>query len=240
MIPAETGGPEDTWAPGPVRPVLADGAVHVWRADLAAVSPQLGGLLCEEERVRAERIVNKPDGELWRRSRGLLRTLLARYLQRDPSTLQFVTGEHGKPALVHGAEEPPAAGQPATAGRDRMSFNMSHSGHWALYAFSAAGAVGVDIEMTRRAVDAVAIAARMLGAEQAQRLQALDPASRQQEFIRAWARHEAELKCLGVGIGGGDASASPRPWVVQLELGFDAGAAVASERRALELRCWDW
>jgi 4'-phosphopantetheinyl transferase len=229
------------WAPGPLRPRLTDLAVHVWRADLAAVSPQLVELLREEERIRAERIPNKPDSELWRRSRGLLRTLLGRYLQRDPTTLRFVTGEHGKPALAHNAEEPSAAGQPASADRNRVSFNMSHSAHWALYAFSAAGAVGVDIEMARRPVDAVAIAARMLGAEQAQRLQALDPASRQREFIRAWARHEAELKCLGVGIGGGDASASPpRPSVVQLELGFDAGAAVASERQALELRCWDW
>jgi 4'-phosphopantetheinyl transferase len=215
--------------------------VHVWRADLTTVSPQLEELLCEQERARAERILNKPDGELWRRARGVLRELLGRYLKRDPNTLQFVTGEHGKPALVHNPEEPSAAGHPASAGRDRMSFNMSHSAQSALYAFSAAGAVGVDIEMTRRPVDAVAIAARMLGAEQAQRLQALDPASRQQEFIRAWARHEAELKCLGVGIGGGPASASASgPSVVQLELGFDAGAAVASERRALELRCWDW
>jgi len=215
--------------------------VHVWRADLTTVSPELGELLCEEERARAKRIVNKPDGELWRRSRGLLRTLLARYLQADPSTLQFVTGKHGKPALVHNVDELSTASPPATADTDPLPFNVSHSGHWALYAFSAAGPVGVDIEVARQPVDAVAIAARIFGPVQAQRLQALDPASRQREFIRAWARHEAELKCLGVGIGGGDASASPcRPWVVQLELGFDAGAAVASELRALELRCWGW
>jgi 4'-phosphopantetheinyl transferase len=215
--------------------------VHVWRADLAAVSPELGELLCEEELARAERILNKRDGELWRRSRGLLRTLLARYLQRDPSTLRFVTGEHGKPALVHNADELSTAGPPATADTDPLPFNVSHSGQWALYAFSAAGPVGVDIEVARQPVDAVAIAARIFGPIQAQRLQALDPASRQREFIRAWARHEAELKCLGVGIAGAEAHAGPGgPWVVQLELGFDAGAAVASELQALELRCWGW
>jgi 4'-phosphopantetheinyl transferase len=205
------------------------------------VAEDLGELLCSEELARAERILNERDGELWRRSRGLLRTLLGRYLQRDPSALRFVTGEHGKPALAQNAEELSTAGKPATADHDRVSFNMSHSGHWALYAFSAAGSVGVDIEMARRPVDAVAIAARMFGPAEAQRLQALDPANRQRELMRAWARHEAELKCLGVGIGGAEASAGPgRPWVVQLELGFDAGAAVASELQALELRCWDW
>ena len=215
--------------------------MHVWRADLAAVSPELEELLCEEELARAERILNKSDGELWRRSRGLLRTLLARYLQADPSTLQFVTGKHGKPALVHNVDELTTAGPPATADTDPLPFNVSHSGHWALYAFSAAGPVGVDIEVARQPVDAVAIAARIFGPIQAQRLRALDPASRQREFIRAWARHEAELKCLGVGIAGAEAHASlGGAWVAQLELGFDAGAAVASELQALELRCWSW
>ena len=85
------------------------------------------------------------------------------------------------------------------------------------------------------------IAARMLGEGEAQRLQELDPATRQQEFLRAWARHEAELKCLGVGIGEGSAGrTTSRPWVVELELGLDAGAAVATERQARELLCWDW
>jgi 4'-phosphopantetheinyl transferase len=232
---------EDTWAPGPLRPLLADGAVHVWRADLAAVAEDLGELLCSEELARAARIVNERDGELWRRSRGLLRTLLGRYLQRDPSALRFVTGEHGKPALAQHAQELSAKGQPAAADLDRLSFNMSHSGHWALYAFSHAGAVGVDVELARRPVEEVAIAARMFGPAEAQRLQALDPANRQREFLRAWARHEAELKCLGVGIGRADALASPdRPCVAQLELGLNAGAAVASERQARELRRWDW
>ncbi len=245
------------WAPGPVRPVLADGAVHVWRADLAAVSPDLGALLSDEERERAERIVNERDGELWRRSRGLLRALLGRYLQLEPSSLRFATGEHGKPALLHDSHEPPsqsrpAAHQSAPTNTDRLSFNMSHSDGLALYAFSMAGEVGVDVEVARRPVDTVAIAARMLGPAQAERLQALDPALRQREFLRAWVCYEAELKCLGVGIG-----ASPvgnpehQPWVAEIELGPararpqhglgpDAAAAVAAEQQARELRCWDW
>jgi 4'-phosphopantetheinyl transferase len=199
--------------------------VHVWRADLPTLAPDLGELLCEQERARAERIVNKHEGELWRRSRGLLRELLGRYLELEPASLRFAVGEHGKPELD----------------RDRLPFNMSHSGELALYAFSDAGAVGVDVELARRPVDEVAIAGRMLGARVAQRLQALDPATRQREFLRAWARHEAELKCLGVGIG--EAVAEPaghRPWVEELELGPTAGAAVATERRTRELLCWDW
>jgi 4'-phosphopantetheinyl transferase len=206
--------------------LLAAGAVHVWRAELMSVAPDLGELLSKEERARAERILNKQEGELWRRSRGLLRELLGRYLQLEPASLRFIVGEHGKPAL---------------RGPDSMPFNVSHSGGLALYAFSDAGAVGVDVEVTRRPVDEVAIAARMLGEGVAQRLQTLDPATRRREFLHAWASHEAELKCLGVGIGEPSAATvGNRPCVVELELGSSAGGAVATERQARELLCWGW
>ncbi len=216
----------------------------MWRANLTAVAEDLGELLCGEERARAQRMVNERDGELWRRSRGLLRALLGRYLQRDPRSLLFAIGEHGKPALVRDADESPAARPPSSAdsaGPPELSFNMSHSGQLALYAFNADGAVGVDVEAARRPIDDLAIAARILGATEARHLQALDPATRRREFLRAWTRHEAELKCLGVGIGGAPADAGGRGlWVAELELGPGAGAAVAAERPARELRCWDW
>jgi 4'-phosphopantetheinyl transferase len=228
------------WTPGPAHPQLADGAIHVWRADRSAVSPSLGELLSSDERQRAERFVDARHGELWRRSRGLLRALLGLYLERDPSSLRFLTGEHGKPAIIEDGGEPP-----------RLSFNMSHSHELALYGFAHAGAIGVDVELRRRAIDEVAIAASALGAAAAQRLQELEPLARRREFLRAWARHEAELKCLGVGFGGvggagasGDVGASElareRLWVAELDVGPDAGGAVAAERPARELRCWDW
>ena len=240
-MPAST---EDVWTPGPLHPLLTDGAVQVWRADLTAAGEDLGELLCSDERARAERFVNERDGELWRRSRGLLRALLGRYLQRDPRSLRFAIGEHGKPALVEDVAESPEAKPRASADASRapqLSFNMSHSGALALYALSHTGAVGVDVELARRPIDEVAIAARTLGAAEARRLQALEPEIRRREFLRAWARHEAQLKFLGVGIGGALAdTAGHKPWVAELELGPDAAAAVAAERPARELRCWEW
>jgi 4'-phosphopantetheinyl transferase len=242
---------ENAWERGPLQPLLGSGEVHIWRADLAAVAGDLGELLCDEEHARAARIVNERNGELWRRSHGLLRALLGRYLQREPSSLRFSVGEHGKPTLQEPCE-PPSHGQPVTrmrgpASSERVSFNMSHSDGLALYAFSTCGEVGVDVEVAHRPVDAVAIAARVLGPAQAHRLQAVDPALRQREFLRAWVCYEAELKCLGVGIGASPA-ATPgyEPWVAEIELGPYtalapyATAAVAAEQQARELRCWDW
>jgi 4'-phosphopantetheinyl transferase len=215
---------KDVWAPGPSRPRLAAGAVHVWRADLATADGSLAELLSIDERERSERILDEHQRELWTRSRGLLRELLGRYLEREPRSLRFAVGKYGKPEMVG-------------AGADSPAFNMSHSGELALYAFSDAGAVGVDVEVARRPVDEVAIAARMLGEVEAQRLQALDPRTRRQEFLCSWARNEAELKCLGIGIGeSAGGRAGPRPSVVALELGADVGAAVASEQPARILR----
>jgi 4'-phosphopantetheinyl transferase len=219
-------GADEAWSPGPLDPQLVDGAVHVWRADLAAVAADLADLLCEQERVRAERILSDSRGELWTRSRGLLRALLGRYLRQEPASLRFATGAHGKPTLSDGGADAPA-------------FNLSHSGHLALYAFSAGPAVGVDLEVGRRSVEEIAVARSWLGAAQARRLEALEPAIRRREFLRAWTRHEARLKCLGVGFGAATAAAE-EPWVIDLEPFPDVAGAVAAERPALQLDCWSW
>src|SRR5271155_675177 len=87
------------WPPSAVTPRATAGVVDVWRADLTAVEGDLEDLLCAEELARAAQIVHPRDRVLWARSRGALRVLLARYLDRDPRTLRFVLGPHGKPAL---------------------------------------------------------------------------------------------------------------------------------------------
>jgi 4'-phosphopantetheinyl transferase len=238
---------EVSWTAGSPHPVLAERAVHVWRADLAAVSDDVCGLLCEEEQERAESLLSEHGRQLWMRSRGVLRALLGGYLAQDPRTLRFATGTHGKPALLddsagRAASESQTAqeGQMTQAPR-RMSFNLSHSGNMALYGFTTAGSVGVDLERAHRPVDEVAIAGRIFGAAEAERLRELDPGDREREFLRAWARHEAKLKCLGVGIGGAaELDAGGGLWVAELEVGPDAAGAVAMEPAPRELLCWEW
>jgi len=216
---------EPTWAPGPARPALADGAVHVWRVDLTTVTDSVAELPCGEERARAERLLNERDGRLWMRSRGVLRALLGRYLQEDPRTLRFSTGAHGKPQLrQHG-----------------LSFNLAHSDRLALYAITQTGAVGVDVEVERRPVKEVAVAERTFGPAEARRLATLDPADRAREFRRLWVRHEARLKCRGTGIAGAASGASAGElWIAELDVGALAAAAVAADPPPRALCTWDW
>ena len=141
---------------------------------------------------------------------------------------RFASGREadGKPLLVDGG----------------ISFNLSHSGGLALYAFTSSAAVGLDVERAGRHLDVLAIASRAFGAAEARRLEELDDDARERAFLRAWVRHEAELKCLGVGIGGMRTSdrERPRPWIAELELGPRAAGAVAVQAPDAVLRCWEW
>jgi len=123
----------------PVR--ATEDIVHVWRADLAAAAADgLGDLLCAEELARAAGIVHERHRRPWIRSRGVLRALLGRYLDRDPRELRFSLGPHGKPRLETIGSGP---------GGVDLRFNLSHSGTLALYAVTAGREVGVDIECAR-------------------------------------------------------------------------------------------
>jgi 4'-phosphopantetheinyl transferase len=219
--------------------------VHVWRADLSAVAADLGGLLSPAERARAGRMSRERDRQLWTRAHGVLRALLGRYLESDPRTLHITTEAHGKPGLLDDAFA--SAGAQATHAEatqalpPRLSFNLAHSGQLALYAFTAAGSVGVDVEVARRPLNEVGIAERIFGAVEARRLSVLDPKAREREFRRLWARHEAELKYWGTGLADQATGTSKRkPWVAELDVGPRAAAAVAVKDAPRELRCWDW
>ena len=200
--------------------------MHVWRAELTAVSDGVLELLSRQERERAERLLNAGSEQLWARSRGVLRELVGRYLQKDPATLSFAEGEHGKLELLGPG----------------LSFNLSHSGALAVYAFTPRGAVGVDVEVARRPIDEIALAARTFGAAEARRLGELDAARRSREFLRLWVRHEAELKCRGTGFAGADAAdaSAGELWISELEVGARAAAAVALKEVPREFRLWDW
>jgi 4'-phosphopantetheinyl transferase len=223
------------WTPGPRDPQLRPGAVDVWRVDLEEVSDDVLELLSAGESARAERMVRLRDRALWARSRGVLRAFLGRYLHADPRRLHFVVGRAGKPAIENRQRPKTVTGASPT----KLSFNLSHSAQVGLFAFTTVGAVGVDVEVARRPIDAVGLAARLLGPAEAARLRALHAETRDQEFRRAWVRHEATLKCLGAGLGGSQGGETAR-LISELEMGPRAAAAVAVAASPSELRCWDW
>jgi 4'-phosphopantetheinyl transferase len=216
---------DDAWTPGPLRPQLAPGSLHVWRAELETLTDDVLGSLSVSESARAARFPHAHRGLLWARARAVLRELLARYCEIEPAALELTVDQHGKPDLA-----------PSAQGRS-VCFNLSHSGPLAVYAFTPAAPVGIDVQVApTRPTNLAALARRAFGAEQGGRLARLDPAHRAREFLRAWARREASLKCRGDDIG----AAAAGVWVTDLHVGRGAAAAVAVQSKPHALRCWSW
>jgi len=205
---ADAGG----WVPsGWPQGILAAGEVHVWRADLDRPIDLVS--LSRTERERASRFQSETHRLRWSRSRALLRRMLGGYLDRDPDAIEFASAPTGKPAVAEGGE---------------LEFNLSHSGGLVLVALTVANPLGVDVERERDVRDPLAIAGRVLGAEETERLRSLPEAHRRREFLRSWVRYEAALKCRGDRLGAPANHAGLH--LIDLDPEPGAAAAVALER----------
>jgi phosphopantetheinyl transferase len=228
------------WERAHSHPDLVAGAIHVWIADLdTAADRSLLGLLSAHERARAAQMLSTRVGRRWSRSRALLRVLLGAYLDIDPCALRLRTDARGRP-LIGGTRVTGPGAREQPTGRAWPSFNVSHSGSVALYAFARRGSVGVDVELAWRRGRTLALAARAFGGRESSRLATLGLEARGREFLRMWTRHEAMLKCRGGGIGADLPNQTREPWVAELDVGAGAAAALAAEHRPRELRRLRW
>jgi 4'-phosphopantetheinyl transferase len=215
------------WGAAP-RHHLARGGLHVWSADLDAVDARRASVLSSEEIERAQQISRDEARQRWMAARAFLRTILGAYAGSDPGSLRFVLEEHGKPAL-------------ATNGDAGLRFSLSHSGPVAVCALTRMCAVGVDVQLPPRRLNARGVALRAFGAQRAQRLWALPPAERERGLLRAWVGLEAERKRVGLGMGRlSERLSGPQAWLHQLDLGAGATGAVALALPPSELRCGTW
>jgi 4'-phosphopantetheinyl transferase len=123
-----------------------------------------------------------------------LRALLASYLACDPQQLRIERDHQGKPYLAG------LSGQDAATG---LQFNLSHSGGALLVGISLGQALGVDLEIPRRARRVLDLARRYFDPAEAAVLAALPEARREWAFLRLWSCKEAVLKALGQGLAFG-------------------------------------
>jgi 4'-phosphopantetheinyl transferase len=180
-----------SWYPAPDRLGLEDDEVHVWRVALdraSSVAKRFLDILTTDEQHRADRFRFVRDREHFIITRGMLRTTLGYYLKVEPERLRFHYNRYGKPALA------------VPSGGKDLRFNVSRSGQVALYAFSIARELGIDIELIREDENWDAIAERFFSRLELETLHSLPHDARVRAFFNCWTRKEAYLKARGLGL----------------------------------------
>ncbi len=182
-----------TWSAPPSEVLLAADEVHLWRASLkncAGAVKRFSAALAEDEHERALRYGCQATRARFVVGRGLLRTVLARYLSQPAQEIRFRLNSQGKPTLAD--PSPPL-----------LHFNVSHSHELVLIAVTRRGEVGIDVERIRPFANDLGLAERYFSAQECGLLRRLAPERRTEAFFHAWTRKEACLKALGVGLSYG-------------------------------------
>ena len=211
----------------PQHPTLRAGEVHLWRAQLDDAPAAAHDMLSPAECVRAGRFHFERDRQRFVASRGLLRTVLARYLDLDPRALRFRAGRHGKPELEGVCSS--------------LRFNLSHSQDLMLLAVTHAREVGVDIEAMRENVPFETLADHYFEPRDAWEIRVLPAPRKAWKFYDVWTSTEARLKASGAGLSGGTRVVEPDRWsLLKLTPAEGYAAALAVEGGGFELSCWSW
>ena len=251
----ESGSRERTmihWSP-PARNIeLPRDEVHVWRAAIEVSASRLAPLyelLGSDERARADRFRFEDDRRRFTVARGVLRSILARYLDVEPAAIEFRYGAHGKPSLKGKAD-----------GLD-VRFSLSHSHGLGLHAFAIGREIGVDVEHMRPNTEVMGVARHSFSPVEVEALTGLSAGQRCEAFFECWTRKEAFIKAHGGGIAlglsrfdvtlrpgepaallrfDGDPAEAARWSMRSLDAGEGYKAALAVEGKDWDLRCWDY
>ncbi len=238
------------WALPSRHPSLEDDEIHVWCLDLKGspgVEQALLEILSTDERERAKRFHFQKHRHRFVIARGILRVLLARYLQAEPHQLRFDYGPNGKPSLAE------------SYAQAKLRFNLAHSHEVGLYAMVHNRAIGINIEFVREDFDVIALASKYFSPLEFSSLCSLPIAEQKKAFFNCWTRKEAYIKAVGQGLSlsldGFDVSLAPgvpaqllsiggepQPalqWSLrELPVGSTYSAAVAVEGKIRSLKCW--
>ena len=172
-------------------PPLPPGQIDLWRARLDQQADSLSdltNLLSPDEQERAARFRLRRDRDRFVLSRGLLRTILSRYLSVGPREIRFSYGLFDKPFLDRRWHE------------SALSFNVAHSREMALYAITSRSTVGVDVEFVEEFPKLEGVARQFFSRRELDGLEKLPENERLLAFFTGWTRKEAYFKALGEGL----------------------------------------
>jgi 4'-phosphopantetheinyl transferase len=240
------------WKKPPSSLSLSKQDVHIWQAALdlpSSTVQELREVLTNDEKARAEQFHFDRDKQRFIAARGMLREILAFYLEVKAGELRFDYGRNDKPKLSD------------TFGNKAICFNLSHSQGIALYGLTQGRAIGVDIEYIRDISEIEQIVEQFFSTKENDLFRTLPENLKKETFFNCWTRKEAFVKAVGDGLSfpldkfdvslspgeparlmriEGDSKAPSRWTIHELKPSSGFAAAFAVEGRSWQLHCWQW
>jgi 4'-phosphopantetheinyl transferase len=174
--------------------VLEAQTVHLWLISLDVTEENLQNLislLSESEKLKAKCFKFLHHQRHYQAVHGILRIILARYLNLDPAQINFTHSDRGKPYLTDDCNPV------------NLQFNLSHSENRAIVGISRDRLIGVDLEKMRPMESSLQLAKRFFCPSEYALLTQAIPEERDKLFFQLWTAKEAYLKATGEGISGG-------------------------------------
>jgi 4'-phosphopantetheinyl transferase len=250
------------WGSPPANLTMSGSEVHIWSASLdqpAIAIRRLARTLSAAEWARADRLRFERDRLRFIVGRGLLRTILGRYLNLEPGRVRFHYNTYGKPALANSSD------RCQIGSHSDLQFNLAHSHGLALYAVARARVVGVDLERIRPIAEADQVVERHFSAQERAVYHALPSDEQRWTWFNCWTCKEAYLKARGQGLQwplheievsvapwewkrktmrllrvAGDAQEASRWSIRMLSPAPGYAATLAVSGHDWQLKCWHW
>jgi len=141
-------------------------------------------LLNDDEKQKAHTFARPELQKKYVKTRGVLRKILASYLDKEPECIDIKMGEYGKPYLTEGS----------------VNFNLSHTGNKFVVAVGNVGDMGIDLEQHRNRKNMSGLVKKCFSDEESVYWHALPEMHKTDMFFRFWVRKEAFVKAVGRGI----------------------------------------
>lgn len=176
---------------------MKDSFVEIWYGDILSNADQTNesssdntieqiywSLLSKDERKKAEKYKRWELKQKYIKTRGVLRTILASYLNLKPQNLVIKTTEYGKPFLFE----------------QNLFFNLSHTRNRFVLAVCNMSAIGIDLEYVRERANLSGLVKKCFADSEMIYWNSLSTEQKTIGFYRFWVRKEAFVKAVGRGI----------------------------------------
>jgi 4'-phosphopantetheinyl transferase len=161
--------------------------VDVWYGELLSEElpdQNYWSLLNDDEKDRAKKFTRQNLQKKYIQSRGVLRKILASYLNIEPQNINIKIAEFGKPFLAEST----------------LGFNLSHKDNQFIIAVSNNENIGIDLEHCRNRDNLSALVEKCFSEVEKSYWNALPEKQKIVDFYRFWVRKEAFVKAVGKGI----------------------------------------